>query len=80
MGFTGSEYMVYVLNKCMDFAQQLPNNNQMPITSIGYKARFKYPPFKNLPGISSSPGGCGLSCGETLEPEPRDFHNPPRRR
>ncbi|QXI31296.1 helix-turn-helix domain-containing protein [Pseudomonas vanderleydeniana] len=40
LGFTD-----YILNKRMDFAKQLLDNSQMPITSIGYEAGFKDPSY-----------------------------------
>ncbi|WP_223484358.1 AraC family transcriptional regulator [Pseudomonas sp. A-RE-19] len=40
VGFTD-----YILNKRMNFAKQLLDNSQMPITSIGYEAGFKDPSY-----------------------------------
>jgi len=40
LGFTD-----YILNKRMNFAKQLLDNSQMPITSIGYEAGFKDPSY-----------------------------------
>ena len=37
--------MEYILRKRMDFAKDLLNNSQMPITSIGYEAGFKDPSY-----------------------------------
>ena len=40
LGFTD-----YILNKRMNFAKELLDNSQMPITSIGYEAGFKDPSY-----------------------------------
>ncbi|WP_017905931.1 helix-turn-helix transcriptional regulator [Pseudomonas asplenii] len=40
LGFTD-----YILNKRMEFAKELLDNSQMPITSIGYEAGFKDPSY-----------------------------------
>jgi AraC-like DNA-binding protein len=40
IGFTD-----YILHKRMDFAKELLDNSQMPITSIGYEAGFKDPSY-----------------------------------
>ena len=40
LGFTD-----YILDKRMNFAKELLDNSQMPITSIGYKAGFKDPSY-----------------------------------
>lgn len=41
----GLGFMEYILRKRMDFAKDLLNNSQMPITSIGYEAGFKDPSY-----------------------------------
>ncbi|HBX56591.1 helix-turn-helix transcriptional regulator [Pseudomonas sp. UBA2684] len=41
----GIGFMDYILNKRMDFAKELLDNSQMPITSIGYDAGFKDPSY-----------------------------------
>ncbi|NQD95761.1 response regulator transcription factor [Pseudomonas sp. CrR25] len=41
----GIGFMDYILNKRMDFAKELLDNSQMPITSIGYEAGFKDPSY-----------------------------------
>ncbi|MDH4559985.1 AraC family transcriptional regulator [Pseudomonas sp. BN411] len=55
----GVGFMEYILGKRMDFAKQLLENSQMPVTSIGYEAGFKDPSyfaraFKQLVGCSPS--------------------------
>lgn len=40
LGFTD-----YILNERMNFAKELLDNSQMPITSIGYEAGFKDPSY-----------------------------------
>ncbi|UTW07681.1 response regulator transcription factor [Pseudomonas benzenivorans] len=41
----GIGFMDYILGKRMDFAKELLDNSQMPITSIGYEAGFKDPSY-----------------------------------
>ncbi|MBU6959099.1 DNA-binding response regulator [Pseudomonas sp. CVAP len=41
----GLGFMDYILNKRMNFAKELLDNSQMPITSIGYEAGFKDPSY-----------------------------------
>ncbi|AYC32611.1 AraC family transcriptional regulator [Pseudomonas cavernae] len=41
----GVGFMEYILRKRMDFAKELLNNSQMPITSIGYESGFKDPSY-----------------------------------
>ncbi|WPC06924.1 response regulator transcription factor [Pseudomonas benzenivorans] len=41
----GVGFMDYILGKRMDFARELLDNSQMPITSIGYEAGFKDPSY-----------------------------------
>ena len=41
----GIGFMDYILSKRMDFAKELLDNSQMPITSIGYEAGFKDPSY-----------------------------------
>ncbi|WP_237886530.1 helix-turn-helix transcriptional regulator [Pseudomonas sp. PGPR40] len=60
VGFTD-----YVLDKRMNFAKQLLDNSQMPITSIGYEAGFKDPSyfaraFKQF--VNCTPSEYRLTC------------------
>ncbi|MCE6982224.1 AraC family transcriptional regulator, partial [Pseudomonas frederiksbergensis] len=41
----GLGFMEYILSKRMDFARDLLDNSQMPITSIGYEVGFKDPSY-----------------------------------
>ncbi|WP_095078772.1 DNA-binding response regulator [Pseudomonas sp. Irchel s3h17] len=41
----GLGFMDYVLNKRMNYAKDLLDNSQMPITTIGYEAGFKDPSY-----------------------------------
>lgn len=41
----GFGFTDYILNKRMNFAKELLDNSQMPITSIGYEAGFKDPSY-----------------------------------
>ncbi|CAM3964732.1 response regulator transcription factor [Pseudomonas wadenswilerensis] len=41
----GVGFMEYILSKRMDFARELLDNSQMPITSIGYEVGFKDPSY-----------------------------------
>ncbi|MCY1389442.1 Arabinose operon regulatory protein [compost metagenome] len=41
----GVGFMEYILRKRMDYAKELLDNSQMPITSIGYEAGFKDPSY-----------------------------------
>jgi len=41
----GLGFMDYILNKRMNFAKDLLDNSEMPITSIGYEAGFKDPSY-----------------------------------
>ncbi|MFC5695750.1 helix-turn-helix domain-containing protein [Pseudomonas sp. GCM10022186] len=55
----GVGFMEYILGKRMDYAKQLLENSQMPVTSIGYEAGFKDPSyfarsFKQLAGCTPS--------------------------
>ena len=60
VGFTD-----YILDKRMNFAKQLLDNSQMPITSIGYEAGFKDPSyfaraFKQF--VNCTPSEYRLTC------------------
>ncbi|WP_044874901.1 DNA-binding response regulator [Pseudomonas sp. LFM046] len=55
----GVGFMEYVLGRRMEYAKQLLENSQMPVTSIGYEAGFKDPSyfaraFKQLVGCTPS--------------------------
>ncbi len=55
----GIGFMDYILNKRMEFAKELLDNSQMPITSIGYEVGFKDPSyfaraFKQFAGCTPS--------------------------
>ncbi len=55
----GLGFMDYILNKRMDYAKELLDNSQMPITSIGYEVGFKDPSyfaraFKQFAGCTPS--------------------------
>ncbi len=76
----GIGFVDYILNKRMDFARQLLDNSQMPVTRIGYEAGFKDPSyfartFKQLNGCTPSEyrharrAGSAAAATKTLEPE-----------
>ncbi|WP_347900459.1 response regulator transcription factor [Pseudomonas purpurea] len=55
----GLGFMEYILSKRMDYAKDLLDNSQMPITSIGYEVGFKDPSyfaraFKQFAGCTPS--------------------------
>jgi AraC-like DNA-binding protein len=79
----GVGFMEYILGKRMEFAKDLLENSQMPVTSIGYEAGFKDPSyfaraFKQLAGCTPSeyrqslrqgtPASTSLPGGAALTP------------
>ncbi|MCY1521522.1 HTH-type transcriptional activator RhaS [compost metagenome] len=55
----GVGFMEYILGRRMEYAKQLLENSQMPVTSIGYEAGFKDPSyfaraFKQMAGCTPS--------------------------
>ncbi|WP_457787217.1 response regulator transcription factor [Pseudomonas sp. PL-6] len=71
----GVGFMEYILNKRMDFAKELLDNSQMPITSIGYEAGFKDPSyfaraFKQSCGCTPSEYRQAHRPGQVIADEP----------
>lgn len=71
----GVGFMEYILNKRMDFAKELLDNSQMPITSIGYEAGFKDPSyfaraFKQSCGCTPSEYRQAHRPGQVMADEP----------
>lgn len=71
----GIGFMDYILNKRMDFAKELLDNSQMPITSIGYEAGFKDPSyfaraFKQFAGCTPSEYRQARRSGVPVAAEP----------
>ncbi|MFI8746630.1 response regulator transcription factor [Pseudomonas sp. NPDC077186] len=71
----GVGFMEYILNKRMDFAKELLDNSQMPITSIGYEAGFKDPSyfaraFKQSCGCTPSEYRQARRPGQAMADEP----------
>lgn len=71
----GVGFMEYILNKRMDFAKELLDNSQMPITSIGYEAGFKDPSyfaraFKQSCGCTPSEYRQAHRPGQAMADEP----------
>lgn len=74
----GVGFMEYILARRMDYAKQLLENSQMPVTNIGYEAGFKDPSyfaraFKQMAGCTPSEYRQSLRQGTTASvtpPEP----------
>ncbi|VVO17702.1 helix-turn-helix domain-containing protein [Pseudomonas fluorescens] len=67
----GLGYMDYILSKRMDYARELLDNSQMPITSIGYEVGFKDPSyfaraFKQFAGCTPSEYRQTRRCGASV--------------
>jgi len=69
----GLGFMDYILSKRMDYAKDLLDNSQMPITSIGYEVGFKDPSyfaraFKQFAGCTPSEYRQAYRAGPVAEP------------